>query len=149
MGSGTRIQVVVPPTARLVRVMWASADGAAFGGVAEGGVGNTLGVGAGDGGCVVGDVLVVSACSVREGAVRGGIVGVVLVVTIVLALWVVVPGVSLRLGARGCAPSPLLAEGLAGICGWLVCPSRWCRPPPVSGHVLADLGGGRQYFRCR
>ena len=135
MGWGNRIQVVVPPVARLVRVMWASVDGAACGGVAEGGVGGALGVG-------VGDAPVVSACSVREGVAGGGMVGVALVLTTVWALWVVVPGVSSRSGGRGCGPSPLLAEGLVGICGWLVCRSRWCWPPLVSGHALANLGGG-------
>ena len=50
MGLGTRIQAVGSPVARFVRVMWALVDGAAFGGVAEGGVG------------VVGNVLVVCAC---------------------------------------------------------------------------------------
>ena len=49
---------VAPPVARLLRVMWASVDGAGFGGVAEGGVR----VAAGDAGSVVADVLVVSAC---------------------------------------------------------------------------------------
>ena len=58
MGWGTRIQVVASPVARFVRVMWASVDGAAFSGVAEGGAG----VGAGDAGSVGGDVLVCSAC---------------------------------------------------------------------------------------
>ena len=58
MGWGTRIKVMAPLVARFLRVMWASVNGAAFGGVAQGGVG----VGAGDAGSVVGDVLVVSAC---------------------------------------------------------------------------------------
>ena len=49
-GWGTRIQLEASPVARFVRVMRASVDGAAFGGVAEGGA------------RVVGDVLVVSAC---------------------------------------------------------------------------------------
>ena len=66
MGWGTRIQVVASPVARFVRVMWASVDGAAFGGVAEGGAG----VGAGDAGSVVGDVLVVSACGSRSQVVN-------------------------------------------------------------------------------
>ena len=70
MGWGTRIQVVAPPVARLVRVMWASVDGGAFGGVAEGGVGHALGVGAGDAGSVVGNVLVVSACGSRSQVVN-------------------------------------------------------------------------------
>ena len=58
MGWGTRIQVVASPLARFVRVMWASVDGAAFGGVAEGGA------------SVVGDVLVVSACGSRSQVVK-------------------------------------------------------------------------------
>ena len=58
-GWGTRIQVVVSPVARFVRVMWASVDGAAFGGVAGGGAG------------VVSDVLVVSACSSRSQVENG------------------------------------------------------------------------------
>ena len=66
MGWGTRIQVVASPVKRFVRVMWASVDGAAFGGVAEGGAG----VGAGDAGSVVGDVLVVSACDSRSQVVN-------------------------------------------------------------------------------
>ena len=66
MGWGTRILVVAPPVAQLVRVMWASVDGAAFGGVAEGGVGDALGVGVGDARSVVGNVLVVSACGSRS-----------------------------------------------------------------------------------
>ena len=153
MGCGTRIQVVVPPMARSVRVMWASVDGAACrgaacGGVAEGGVGDALGVGAGDAGSVIGEVLVVSACSVREGAAGGGMVGAVLVGTTVWALWVVVPALSSRLAGLGCGPLLLLAEGLLGICGWLVCWSRWCWPPLVSGHALANHTGGRRYCRC-
>ena len=67
---GTRIQVVAPPVARLVRVMWASVDGVAFRGVAEGGVGGALRVGAGDARIVVGDVLVVSACGSRSQVVN-------------------------------------------------------------------------------
>ena len=66
MGWGTRIQVVAPPVARFVKVMWASVDGAVLGGSAEGGVG----VGAGEAGSVVGDVLVVSACSSRSQVVN-------------------------------------------------------------------------------
>ena len=58
MGWGTRIQVVALPVAWCVRVMWASVDGAASGGVAEGGAG------------VVGDVLVVSACGSRSQVVN-------------------------------------------------------------------------------
>ena len=65
-GWGTHIQVVAPPVARFVGVMWASVDGAAFSGVVEGGVG----VGAGNAGSVVGDVLVVSACSSRSQVVN-------------------------------------------------------------------------------
>ena len=99
----------------MVRVMWASVAGAACGGVAEGGVGDALGVGVGDARSVVGDAPVVSACSVPEGAAGGGMVGVALVMTTVWVLWVVVPGVSSRLGGRGRGPSPLLAEGLVGI----------------------------------
>ena len=72
---GNGIQVVVLPVARLVRVMWALVDGVVCGGVAEGGVGDTLGVGVGDAGSIVGDAPVVSACSVREGAVGSGIYG--------------------------------------------------------------------------
>ena len=53
MGWGTRIQVMASPVARFVRVMWASVDGAAFGGVAEGGAG------------IVGEVLFVSVPAVR------------------------------------------------------------------------------------
>ena len=66
MGWGTRIQVVASPVARFVRVMWASVDGAAFGGVAEGGAG----VGARDAGSIVGGVLVVSACGSRSQVVN-------------------------------------------------------------------------------
>ena len=66
MGWGTRIQVVASPLARFLRVMWASVDGAAFGGVIEGGVG----VGAGNAGSVVGDVLVVGACGSRSQVVN-------------------------------------------------------------------------------
>ena len=106
--------VVVPPVAGSLRVMWASVDGAACVGVAEGGVGGVLGVGVGD-----------APCSVREGVAGGGMVCVALVMTTVWALWVVVPGVSLRSDGRGGGPSPLLAEGLVGICGWLVCRSLW------------------------
>ena len=149
MGCGNRIQVVVSPLARLVRVIWASVDGAVCGGVAEGGVGDVLDVGVGDASSVVADAPVVSACSVREGAVGGGMVGVALVMTTVWVLWVVLPGMSSRLGGRGLGPSPLLAEGLVGTCGWLVCRSLWCWPPLVSGHALATLGGGRRYCRCR
>ena len=61
MGRGTSIQVVASPAARFLRLMRASVDGAAFGDVAEGGAG----VGAGEAGSVVGDVLVVSACGLR------------------------------------------------------------------------------------
>ena len=39
MGWGNRIQVVVSPVARLLRVMWASVDGVVCAGVAEGGEG--------------------------------------------------------------------------------------------------------------
>ena len=149
MGRWTCIQVVLPPVARLVGVMWASVDGAACGGVAEGGVGDALGVDAGVAGSVVGDVLDVSACCVREGAPGYTIVDVVLVATTVWALWVVVPAVSSRLGGHGYGPSPLLAEGLLGISAWLVCRSRWCLSPLVSGHAPANHGRGRQYCRCR
>ena len=58
MGWGTRIQVVASPVARFLRVMWASVDVAAFGGVAAGGAG------------VVSDVLVVSACGSRSQVVN-------------------------------------------------------------------------------
>ena len=64
MGWGTRM--VASPVARFVRVIWASVNGAAFGGVAEGGAG----VGAGDAGSVVGDVLVVSACGSQSQVVN-------------------------------------------------------------------------------
>ena len=68
MGWGTCIQVVALPVERLVRVRWASVDGAAFGGAAEGGAR----AGAGDAGSVVGDVLVVtaSACGSRSQVVN-------------------------------------------------------------------------------
>ena len=139
MGWRNRIQVVVPPVARVVRVMWVMHQLMVLlgVGVAVGGVGDALGVGVGDAGSVVGDALVVSACSVCEGAARGGMAGVALVMTAVWGLWVKVRGVSSRLGGRGRGPSPILAEGLVGICGWLICPSRWCWPPLVSGHALA------------
>ena len=148
MGWGNCIQVVVSLVTWLVRVMWASVDGVVCSGVAEGGVGDSLGVGVCDAGSVVGDAPVVSACSVREGAVWGGMIGVALIMTTVWVLWVVVPGVSSRLGGPGLGPSPLLAEGLVGICGWLACRSPWCWPPSVSEHALATLGGGRRYCRC-
>ena len=110
MGWGNRIQVVVPPVAGVVRVMWSTVDGVVCSGVAEGGVGDALGVGVADAGSVVGDAQDVSACSVCEGAAGGGMVGVALVMTAVTVLWVVVPGVSSRLGGRGLGPSLLLAE---------------------------------------
>ena len=72
-----------------------------------------------------------------------------LVLTTVWVLWVVVPGVSSRLGGRGLGPSPLWLEGLVGICGPLVCQSRWCWPPLVFEHALANHGGGQRYCRCR
>ena len=124
-------------------VMWASVAGVVCGGVAEGGVGDALGVGVVDACSVVGDAPVVSACSVCKGAAGGGMVGVALVMTTMWVLSVVVRGVSSRLGGSGLGPSPLLAEGLVGICGWLVCRSRWCWPPLVFGHALANHGGGR------
>ena len=120
----------------------ASVDGAVCGGVAEGGVGDALGVGVGDAGSVVGDAPVVSACSVCEGAAGGGMAGLALVMTTVWVLWVMVPGVSWRIGGPGGGPLPLLAEGLVGIGGWLVCRSQWCWPSRVSGHALANHGGG-------
>ena len=68
----------------------ASVVGAACGGVAKGGVGDVLDVGVGDAGSVVADALVVSACSVCEGAARVGTAGVALVMTTVWLLWVMV-----------------------------------------------------------
>ena len=69
--------------------------------------------------------------------------GVALVMTTVWVFWVMILGVSLRMGGRGREPSPLLVGGLVGICGPLACRSRWCWPPLVSGHALANHGGGR------
>ena len=120
----------------------ASDDGAVCGGVAEGGVGDALCVGVGDSSSIVGDALVVSACSVCQGAAGCGMPGVALVMAMVWVFWVMVLGVCSRLGGHGPGPSPLLAEGLVGICCWLVCRSRWCWPLLVSEHALANHGGG-------
>ena len=75
----------------------ASVDGAACSGVAEGGVGDTLGVGVGDAGSVVGDAPVVSACSVCEGAAGGRMAGVALLVTLMVMLVSVVLRLSVLL----------------------------------------------------
>ena len=130
--------------AQFVRVMWASVDGAAFGGVAEGGAG----VGAGDARRVVGDVLVVGARGSRSQVVNRAMPPVRLVqvvsvtvrlmpllravclscqasvalVALMVVCWRFVPVVVLRWpGALGGAPRcrvislPLLAEGAAGV----------------------------------
>ena len=117
MGWGTHIQVVTSPVERFVRVMWASVDGAAFGGVAEGGAG----VGAGDGGSVVGDVLVVSAtaCGSRSQVVNRAlppvrlvqvVSGTVRLMPFVAGCVVVVSGV----GGVGDADGGVLAVGAGG-----------------------------------
>ena len=126
-------------------VMWASVAGVVCGGVAEGGVGDALGVGVGDARSVVGDAPVDSPCSVCKGAAGGGMVGVALVITSVWVLsvvvrawvvvglgprhssrrawWVFVVGWFAGLGGVGrlwCLgmPSPIMAGGGGRYCRW-------------------------------
>ena len=132
--------------ARVVRVIWVMHRLMVL--LAESGVDDALGVGVTDAGSVVGNAPVVIACSVCEAAAGGGMAGVALLMTTMLVLWVMILGMSSRLDGRGHGPSPLLAEGVSAICGWLVRRSRWCgrlwslgMPSPIMAGV-ADGGGG-------